>query len=536
MSLRQTALRGVKWSAFESMGNQIAQVAVFLVLARLLKPVDFGVFALASTFVSLIQLFSNLGLNPAVVQRHEIDPEHLDTVFWTTFGIGILLMAISFIGAGLVADLFSEPQLKPVIQWLSPSFIFQACSGLQYALLERNLRFRSIATRSLLSNFLGGAVGIGMAILGNGVWSLVGRQLVSTLIGLLALWAASDWRPRSRFSLRHLRDLLSFGASITVGTILDFANRRSSDFIIGYFLGPIQLGYYSVASRLLLMTNQALFETGYKVAWPIFSQLQKEPERLLRAFATASRITNLVAFPIFMGFFALAPELIAAVFGDKWLSSAPVLQILALGGVAQTHFQLSTSVTSAIGKASWFMRLQTMFLVINTTGLVIAAQWGIDEVAAAYVGVAYLLIPLSLQALVRYVKLDVKRYAGDYLAPAVASFAMVIAIFTTKWLISTEADGNELLRIVSDWIGPSRIMQIQLLFEYFETKVGTLLEAMGAASLLQTLSTDILKKWGLLILAVVLGALVYISVIRMLFPAMTRQLWEFMKGFVSQRR
>lgn len=309
-NLREKAVKSVIWTAIESWGRQAISLVVFFILARLLSPENFGLIALAYIFIEFVQIFVDQGFSVAIIQRQEIDAEHLDTAFWTTLGISILLTVLSIAGAGLVADLLKQPQLIPIIQYLSISFTLSGLSSVQQAVLERRFAFKSLAIRSLLAVIIGGIVGVVMAFFNFGVWSLVGQQISSSLVQVLVLWRVSNWRPGFKFSVIHAKELFTFGINISAFNIINFFNRRSDDLLIGYFLGLVALGYYSVAYKLLLVMMQVLITTTTKVALPIFSRLQGEPERLLNAFYSATQFTSLLVFPVFLCVPALAPEFI----------------------------------------------------------------------------------------------------------------------------------------------------------------------------------------------------------------------------------
>ncbi|MDZ8225494.1 MULTISPECIES: lipopolysaccharide biosynthesis protein [unclassified Nostoc] len=446
-NLRQKAVKSVIWTVIESWGRQGVSLVVFFILARLLNPETFGLIALASIFIEFVQIFVDQGFSVAIIQRQEIDSEHLDTAFWTTLGISVLLTVLSVAGAGLTADFFKQPQLVPIIQCLSISFIFNGLSSVQQAVLERKFAFKSLAIRSLLAVIIGGIVGVWMAFLGFGVWSLVGQQLSGSFIQVIVLWRVSDWRPGFQFSNIHVKELFNFGINISAFNIINFFNRRADDLLIGYYLGLVALGYYSVAYKLLLVMMQVLISTTTKVALPIFSRLQAEPERLLNAFYTATQFTSLIAFPIFLCVPVLATEFIKVFFGEQWIQSIPVLQILSLIGPVHLIFFYNNSVILALGKPSWRLWIQVINTVTNVIGFALVVRLGIVAVASAYVVRGYLILPISLLAINKLVKINLNNYLRLYIVPLVASGAMVITILTTKYFLGKFLEAWMLLAI-----------------------------------------------------------------------------------------
>lgn len=410
---------------------------IFFLLVRLLEPEVFGLVALASVFVAFMQAFLDQGFSQAIVQRHDLEPEHLDTAFWTNTATGALLTTIGIAAAEVVASLFHQPLLAPIIRWLSLSFLFSALSSVQNAILNRRFAFKDLAARSLVATFAGGLTGVFMALQGFGVWSLVGQQLVNGLVGVLVLWRASDWRPKFNISVRHFEELFAFGINILGLNVLYFFNRRLDDLLIGYFLGPVALGYYFVAYRVLLVVTQLLTSTMTNVALPTFSRLQTEPERLRRAFYTVTQFTSLIAFPVFLAIAALAPELVQVFFGEKWAPSIPVLQVLAFIGVLHSVSHFNGTVFSAVGKPSWSLAQISIHTVTNVIAFVLVVRWGILAVAAAYVIRGYLLTPMDLWILHKLIHIKLTTYFRQLAAPLVGSVIMVAAIFGTRYFLSS---------------------------------------------------------------------------------------------------
>lgn len=434
MNLRQKVLKGVVWTALQNFGSQIISFVVFSLLARLLGPEVFGLVALAGIFLAFVQIFTDQGLSAAIVQRQELDPEHLDTAFWINVGTGILLTVFGIAAAGVVANIFNEPQLAPIVRWLSLSFLFSAFNSVQSAILSRELAFKSLAIRTLVANFIGGVVGVVMAFQGFGVWSLVGQQLVNGLVAIFVLWRVSDWRPGLNISAKHYQELFAFGINDVGFNVFNFFSRRGDDLLIGYFLGHVALGYYTIAYRVLLLMTQLLISTTSKVALPTFSRLQQEPERLRRAFYTATQLSSLVAVPAFLGVVVLAPELVQVLFGSKWLPSIPVMQVLSFAGVLQSVSYFNGSVIVAMGKPSWRLGITVLNSVSNIVAYALVVHWGIVAVAAAFVIRGYLFSPLPIWMIHKLIHLELSVYLRQYVVPLVSSLVMVIAILGVKYV------------------------------------------------------------------------------------------------------
>ncbi|MBW4697148.1 MAG: lipopolysaccharide biosynthesis protein [Aphanocapsa lilacina HA4352-LM1] len=449
MNLRQKAVKGVGWSAIRNLGSQGISLGVYFVLARLLGPEAFGLVALAAIFVSFVQIFLEQGLPQAIVQRSQLEKAHLDTAFWANLAVGTLLTALCFASSGPVANFFHEPRVGPVVCWLSFSLFIGSFNAVQQGILTREFAFKSLAVRSLIATAVGGIVGIAMALSGCGVWSLVGQQLVSQLIGVVTLWQVSSWRPGFAVSLRHLGELLSFGVNVTAFNLSNFFNRRADSFLIGYFLGPVALGYYTIAYNILLAMTQLLTATTTQVALPTFSRLQHAPERLLSAFYTVTQFTSLISFPAFLGVAVLAPELVAVLFGEQWTASVPVMQVLSLVGIQQSVFFFNGTVLMAMGKPSWRLWLNVLNSIVGVVTFAIAVPWGIVAVAAAYVVRVYLLSPVALWAVNRLMPIDLGKYLRQFAPALVSSLGVVCTIWAVRVVFGSVLSPLALLTLAS---------------------------------------------------------------------------------------
>lgn len=445
MNLRQKTAKGVAWSTIENFGNQALYFLIFLLLARWLGSEAFGLVSLAGVFIGFMMVFADQGLGGAIIQRQELEPEHLDTAFWSNLAISTLLTLATLAAATPVGIFFKQPQLTPIICWLSLTFLLSGFSSVQQSLLRRQLAFKTLAIRSLLSMSVAGIVGVVVAYNGGGVWSLVCQQLVNRLVAVLTLWWVSDWRPGRKFSFKHFQDLFSFGINLLGGNILSFLTIRSDDFLIGYFLGPVALGYYSIAYRLLVAMTQVLNSTIQRVALPAFSRLQSEPARLEQAFFSVTRLVSFITFPAFLGMATLAPEIIQTLFGEKWLPSAPVMQFLALTGITQSLFTISGLVMAAVGKPSWNLRIMFLNTITNVIGFAIAVQWGIVAVAASLAIWAYLLLPVQIWAIYKLLQVKLITYFAQFVAPLIGTLIMAVAVLGAKYFLSGLTNSSVLL-------------------------------------------------------------------------------------------
>ncbi len=433
---RQDVATGLTWTLIGTWGRQGIDLIVFAFLARLLLPEDFGLVALALVFVLLAQLLVDQGMGDALVQRREITPLQVDTAFWVAVATGGLLTVALFLLAWPISGLLGEPDLQPILQVLSLTFVLAAFTTIQIALLRRQLAFRSLSLRALGASAGGGVVGVVAALAGWGVWALVAQQVASAVFSVLTLWWVTTWRPSWNASRAEFGSLFRFGIHIVGGDVITYMSRNVDNLLVGAVLGPAVLGFYVVGYRILTATQAVLTKITRKMTFPVFSRLQDDPERMVRTY---NRVTAAAATVILPGYIAaaiVAPELIAVLFGARWQEqSGSVAQVLLLIGPVVAIQALSIAMLNAVGRPDVAFRFRLVTTVITVGGFVLAVRFGIVAVAAAYVIPGYLLLPLNLIWMQRYAGIGIRAYLARLRGVAAATLVMALVMIGGRYLL-----------------------------------------------------------------------------------------------------
>jgi len=435
LNLRTRAAKGVFWTATGAWGRQLALFVVITIQTRLLDPTDFGLVAFAAVFVGFTHVIADEGLADALVQRKELERAHLDATFWTTFAFAVVLTVILAALAVPIAALLGDEELAPVLVVLSLSIPIASTSLVQRAILTRELKFRSLALRSLLGITVGGICGVIAAFAGLGVWSLVIQNLAGVTAGTLVLWRVTDFRPRLTFSYSHCRELLGFGSSVVGFRLLIYFTRWADDLLIGAFLGPAALGFYTVGSRMLRMLIQVTSSLIDRVSFPLYSRLQDQPARLKAAFYKSTAFASLIAFPVFLATAVLAPEVVDLFFGPKWADSIPVMQILAFFGLIQVLTYLNGTTIKALGKPSWLVVIVGITAGLKVGAFLVAVQYGLIAVAVAATLVGWIVAPLYYWGVKRLVDVSLSEYWRSLQVPIIGSILSAVAMLGARYLL-----------------------------------------------------------------------------------------------------
>lgn len=430
--LAQRSRASAIWSVINSGAKHGMDLLVFLLLARWLAPQAFGLMALVSTAMVVVVTLAELGLTEALVQRKRLPGVVVDTAFWLLLGVAGFLAAALAAFAGPLSQAYGQPELQPLIWALCPLVLVVALNTVPQALMQRELRFRPLALRGLAGTLAGGCAGLGLAWLGADVWSLVAQQLVAGVVGLALLWAQTNWRPRARFSRAAVRRLVGFGRHVLVTRCLNVVASKVDDAVIGFFLGPVALGAYAVASRLRLALEQLFCQGIDAVALSAFSRLSAQRETLAQAYLGATRTALTLALPVFLSAAWLAPAWLPLLIGTQWDAAMAPLQALLLAGLLQAFLHFNHAVFRAVGQPGRSWRLGLASLGLNVALVLVAVRWGVMAVAWAYLLRIALVGPWGTLLACRLLGVGVQTYSRA-LGPTVAVAALSALLGLGVW-------------------------------------------------------------------------------------------------------
>jgi PST family polysaccharide transporter len=435
MSLRKSAISGVKWSGISLLGRRILSLLTTIILARLLSPSDFGLVAMAAVLIGFIELFQDLGTASAVIQRKDPSQALLASLFWLNAGFGFAAMLVLYLASPLAGAFYREPQVIPVMQVLSLSFLLSGLSNLQKSLLERNLEFDKLARIEIGTTLFATLVGITAALLGHGVWSLVYQMLAGNVVGTLLLWSASGWRPSWQFEWPEIRSVMGFSLNLTGASIFNYFARNADKFLIGRFLGSEDLGYYDLAYRLMQIPLQGISAVVGRVMFPLYSRMQDDAGQFGRTYLKVASAIALISFPLMLGLTALAGPFVLTLFGAVWMPVIPLLLILAPVGALQSIGTTVGSIYLAKGRTDWALWWTIGAGLLIVLAFVLGLPWGILGVTASYAIMNVLLTYPAYAIPFRLIGLRVRDLGGVLWRPAACSLVMYAVVAgTALWL------------------------------------------------------------------------------------------------------
>lgn len=405
---RGAVVRGLAWQTATRGTFEVSKIIVAVALARLLTPREYGVAGMVLVVISLEQVLGGSAFASVLIQRQEITEEDKSTIFWTTAGLGLTVCLVMVSVSWLVAGFYGNAEVQPLFAVVSFDFLLCSLGQVQQALLVRKMDFKSLELRSMAGVVIGSVAAIGVAALGGGPWALVVQQLTATGVALVLLWRFSPWRPRFMFSRDSLRSMRGFGSRAS-GTLVMFTLTQNTDnVLIGRFLGPLQLGFYSLAYTIILVPVSRISAPLILVLYPVFSRVQTDLKRLASMWLRVLRLTSAVAVPATLGLIVVAPDMVNVVFGHRWQPATPVIQILATVGLLYGIQGLNGAVLQARDKTDVLFRYSCISFAAALAAFVVGLHWGIIGVAACFAGVSFFMQPFYMHLTARSVGIDLR--------------------------------------------------------------------------------------------------------------------------------
>ena len=456
-SLAQSAFRALAWRYSGAILQAGLQFAVGVTLAHLLTPEAFGVVGMALIAIGFAKLVGDLGFGAAIIQYPDLTTRHVRTAFTGSVLCGTLMfVALWFVAPG-VSRLFNHDPLTPMLRLIGLSLIVSGMGVVSVALLRRQLQFQLLTLIEIISYAVGfGAVGVSMALLGYGAWSLIVANIVQPICFLTLAVPLAKQSIRPCFGVREYRDLFRVASGEMLNNVVNFGGENLHFFAVGKWLGASALGLFNRSFYLMHLPVMHFSFALSSVMFPLYSKIQGDIPRLGRAFRLTVSLTAVVTIPVFFAMAVVPDIVIGGLFGEQWKPAAATFQILCLSGPFMAMLRVFGAVTNARGYLFSECGRQVIYLVLVAAALWFFFSFGLEGLALA-VGLAvvaryFLLAQLSLKlagvqwrqffwAQIPGVPLGIAVAFPVYIASAVGSVfirsdVLMLVLVVAVWFIS----------------------------------------------------------------------------------------------------
>lgn len=353
------------WAFVQRIGNAGTMMLIFMVMASLLSPADYGLLGMCYVWITFIKLFSDMGFPAALIQKQNATSEHFSSIFFVNVGFGIILAAAGVLLSWPCAAFFRTKDVQPIMAALSVCFLIDSFATTQRILLQKQLKFRQLATRDIVANIVGGTVGILCALHGFRAWSLVFQTITISVTGTTLLWLISGWRPRiAEFSRNAVKELWGYSSKIMGSEVLKYFTANFDQLIIGHLFGPAALGLYTFALKTAVFPLSEPVKAIDAYLFPKFSMQQNDPERLRNTYYFLLRSASSIMAPLAVIIALSAPFIVPLVFGEKWMNAVMIIQMLCVVGFTYSIITPVATLMKSLNHPGWILIWMISFISV----------------------------------------------------------------------------------------------------------------------------------------------------------------------------
>jgi len=407
-----------KWSALAQISARVMAPLIFVVLARLLTPSDYGVFAMAGFVIAFASVFWTAGLTKTLIQKHDDINSSANICFWTNLIIAILLYAVIFASSHYIAMVFKDIRIEPVLKVTSLVIIISSLCSVQSALFQKVLNFKILFWITIITTGLPAFASIPLAYHGYGYWALVIGQIIGNIAMLIVLWVASDWRPRFEYNIALAKEMFSFSAWVMGEDILVYINTWIDAIILGIYLGAYDLGLYRTGASLVILIFGMLIQPILPVLYSSFARIKDDHEKVKKVMLKVTKIIVLYTLPASLGLYIVAKPIGSIILGPQWHGVENVIAICAIATCLISLITANSEAYRAMGRPEVNTKLQLITLIICLPCYIWAGPKGLQTFLLARLFAAILIFAAQL-----------------YFSHAYLDISPVDLFRSTKWIL-----------------------------------------------------------------------------------------------------
>lgn len=412
--LKEQTITSLKWQSIGRFSTVGLSFVFGIILARLLSPSDFGVLGVYAIFFAIAGTFIDSGFSNALIQRKTVTEEDRSTVFWFNTALGVFFYLIFFFTSPLLADFFEIPILEDIIKVTAINILIGALTAVQGTLYRKYLDFRTTAIVNVVSTVVSGIVGITLAYIGFGVWSLVYQGLTSSIVNSALLWYFSKWRPHFLFSKKSFNEMFAYGSKLLGASLISQIYFNAHTFVIGKFYTTRDLGLYNkgTGNAKILSTNiTAILST---ITFPILSQIQDDDERLIHAYRIYIKVTSLVIFFLMFVYAALARPITLFLYGSKWEGAVVFMQIICFGLMFDHINNINCNIFNVKGRSDIVLKSEIVKRIVSMSLLIAAIPFGVIAICISSAIYALMAVMINISFTKKIFDFGYRQQWGDF--------------------------------------------------------------------------------------------------------------------------
>lgn len=376
-NLKQKTFSGVIWNYVNSFGTSLLQLLPAMILARLLNPEDYGVVAMAAIFTGLVSMFINSGFAMAIIQKQDLEHVDICSIFYFNIFMSFIVYAILFFIAPFCASFFNMPDVCTIMRVSSIGLVIGSSGSVHGTLLKKELNFKTLTQRNLLSTFIAALIAVVLALMDFGYWALVAQGITSTTLTMILNWYASKWRPTLVCSISRLADMFKYGSRLLLKGLNDYFFDKAYDVAIGKFYSASDLSYFNRAYSAVGLFVGTFLDVLNNVAFPSFSKMQADFERMRTNVIRFMRIESMIMFFIMTLIMSLAEPFFHFMYSSKWDEVIPLFQSLCIWGLLRPVAYVFANGLMAKGFSGPCLKVSFICRVLNVLFLLVTWRFGL---------------------------------------------------------------------------------------------------------------------------------------------------------------
>lgn len=432
--LKSKFISGFFWRFSERLVSHLVMSVVTIVLARLLIPDDFGVVALVMVFVNVANTFIVSGLNTSLVQGKNVDDTDCSTFFYATLSLSIGLYAVIFMLSPLIASIYDNDKISNLLRVLGLFVPLSSFNSIQQAMVSRNLDFKKIFIATLCGSLLAGTLGIGMAVVGLGVWSLVGQQLSNVLFNTIALSFIIRWKPHLSFSMKRFKKMFAFGTNLMFANFIGSLFTQLRNFIVGLKYTPSDLAYFTTGDMFPALISNNVDVAINSVLFPAISKIQDDLKEVKKAMRRSMMTSSYILVPSLLLLAAIADKLVIVLLTEKWAFCIPYIQILSIGYCFGSLGTANLQAINAIGRSDVTLKLEFFKKSIFLLLIIVAAQISPFMIAVGSVAYNFIATLINLYPNKRLINYSIGNQLKDVMPQFSLAIAVALIVYVIGWL------------------------------------------------------------------------------------------------------
>lgn len=395
-SLKSKTIKGMGWSAVDNFSQYAISFLVSIILARLLTPDDYGLIGIITIFTTVCNVLINAGFSTALIRKNDCDEDDYNTVFVANLCISVFLYLAIYLCAPFISTFFNRNELIDLIRVSSLSMIIGAIALVPMTRLTKRIDFKSQTYVTFSSSIISGGVGISMAFLGYGVWSLVYSSLVSVSIRTVLLFFYDKWVPSLRFSSTSFHELFDFGWKLMASGILDSVWKQLYQVVVGKFYSPAALGQYTRAIGFSQLFSSNLSSVVQRVTYPVLSSIQEDKYRMVSAYRQIIKSTMFITAISMFFLGAISEPLLYCLIGPQWHDAAVFLTLVCISESTYPLHSINLNMLEIQGRSDLFFGLEIVKKIIAVCPLLVGAICGI--LPMLYVNILTMIVAFFLNS------------------------------------------------------------------------------------------------------------------------------------------